>query len=167
MHDSSPQLLVYVTLQSKPPNLHSNIHFIQRFRSPDKLNGEAGYYFTNLQGAIEFVQSVDANKLSISQEEFDAELNKALESREGALGSAPEPEANLIDFGGASAPAPAPAPSAPADGGLSSLIDLPSVESSSRPGRNDGSAAAAVAPSDRESTWHLGGPFSPGVLGEL
>lgn len=138
-------LLVYVTLQSRPPNLHSNIHFIQRFRSPDKLNGEAGYYFTNLQGAIEFVQSVDANKLSISQEEFDAELNKALESREGALGSAPEPEANLIDFGGASSPVPAPAPSAPADGGLSSLIDLPSVDSPGRPGGDNPVAAAAVS----------------------
>eukprot|EP00040_Diaphanoeca_grandis_P034695 m.216372 g.216372 ORF g.216372 m.216372 type:complete len:475 (-) comp33207_c3_seq1:448-1872(-) len=71
-------MLVYITLMAKPPNLHSNIKFIERFRSQDKLSGEAGYYFTNLHGAMTFAQKMSADKLTITQEQFDAELNKAL-----------------------------------------------------------------------------------------
>lgn len=122
-------LLVYVVLQSKPPNLHSNVHFIQRFRSPDKLRGEAGYYFTNLQGAIEFVQCVDASKLSITQEEFDIELNKALASRDLEDSSLPPlgngDSAKQVTESSAVVANPAPsAPLPPAESATGNLIEL-------------------------------------------
>jgi Rab5 GDP/GTP exchange factor len=46
--DEFMPLLIYVTLKARPPNLHSNLLFIQRFRHPDRLGGETGYYFTML-----------------------------------------------------------------------------------------------------------------------
>ena len=43
-------ILVYVTLKARAPSLYSNLQFIERFRTPSKLCGEAGYYYTNMVG---------------------------------------------------------------------------------------------------------------------
>jgi hypothetical protein len=51
-------LLVYIILSAKPPNFFSNLQFVRRFRNPEKLTGEAGYYFTTLNGAVEFIQTM-------------------------------------------------------------------------------------------------------------
>ncbi|PHZ11698.1 uncharacterized protein RHIMIDRAFT_203695 [Rhizopus microsporus ATCC 52813] len=41
-------LLIYVVIRSNPPRLISNVQYISRFRHPDHLQAEAGYYLTNL-----------------------------------------------------------------------------------------------------------------------
>ena len=41
-------LLIYVVIQSNVRFLYSNIQYIQRFRNPEKLKGEAGYYLSSL-----------------------------------------------------------------------------------------------------------------------
>jgi hypothetical protein len=66
--------------------------YIYRFRNPEQLQAEAGYYLTNLvstkkkyklgslnyylhhqkMGAISFIETMEAKSLSISKEEFDA-----------------------------------------------------------------------------------------------
>jgi hypothetical protein len=49
---------------------HSS-RYINRFRNPDQLQSEGGYYLTNLMGAIAFIESLEAKSLSVTQEEFD------------------------------------------------------------------------------------------------
>jgi len=46
--DSFIPLLIYTVLKAKPDHLVSNVQYIQRFRSPEKLAGEAGYYMSSL-----------------------------------------------------------------------------------------------------------------------
>lgn len=41
-------LLILVVLRAQPASLVSNVQYILRFRSPDKLSGEAGYYMSSL-----------------------------------------------------------------------------------------------------------------------
>lgn len=48
--DKFVPLLIYVVLRANPENLVSNVQYILRFRNPDKLNGEAGYYLSSLVG---------------------------------------------------------------------------------------------------------------------
>ncbi|OMJ20110.1 Vacuolar protein sorting-associated protein 9a [Smittium culicis] len=76
--DSFLPLLIYVIIISNPPKLASNINYISRFRSPEKLQSEAGYYLTNVLGAIAFIESMDHTCLSISKEEFDRNIDLSI-----------------------------------------------------------------------------------------
>ena len=91
-------MLIYTILRGNPPNLLSNVLYIQRFRSPEKLLSEPGYYFTNLaraaaQGsiahsaqlsAIHFIQSMDAKALTIDPQHFEQCLTRAAEAHSQA-----------------------------------------------------------------------------------
>ncbi|KAK3809632.1 MAG: hypothetical protein JOS17DRAFT_765067 [Linnemannia elongata] len=76
--DTFLPILIYVVLQSNPPNLVSNVQYISRFRNPDKLQAEAGYYLASLDGAISFIENLEASSLSISPAEFDAQIGKTM-----------------------------------------------------------------------------------------
>lgn len=63
--------LVFVVVQANPPMLKADIKYITNFSNPRRLlSGEAGYYFTNLCCATEFVETVDGQRLNISEEDF-------------------------------------------------------------------------------------------------
>ena len=53
--------LIYTLIRSpaEQVNAVSNLNFIQRFRSSNKINGEAAYCLTNLEAAITFLETVD------------------------------------------------------------------------------------------------------------
>ena len=71
--------LIY-TLISSPtqehPNVISNLHFIQRFRSSNRINGEAAYCLTNLEAAITFLETVDL--ASLRSEEMPEKQRKSI-----------------------------------------------------------------------------------------
>ncbi|KAL2865509.1 guanine nucleotide exchange factor VPS9 [Aspergillus lucknowensis] len=76
--DSFVPLLIYVVLQANPEHLVSNIQYILRFRNQDKLGGEAGYYLSSLSGAIQFVETLDRTSLTVSDEEFERNVEAAV-----------------------------------------------------------------------------------------
>lgn len=77
--DAFIPFLIYVVLQANPEHLVSNLQYIQRFRNPDKLSGEGGYYLSSLGAAISFIESLDASSLShITQDEFEANVAQAI-----------------------------------------------------------------------------------------
>jgi len=46
--DAFIPVLILVVLRANPDHLLSNVEYIQRFRSPDKLQSESGYYLSSL-----------------------------------------------------------------------------------------------------------------------
>lgn len=71
-------LLILTLLKANVQNLCSHVSFIQNFRNPDKLSGEAGYYLSSLQGAINFLEALDRQSLTISDEEYEENVESAV-----------------------------------------------------------------------------------------
>ncbi|KAL6997390.1 hypothetical protein U1Q18_007517 [Sarracenia purpurea var. burkii] len=63
--------------EANPPQLHSNLKFIQLYRRQAKLISEAAYYFTNLVSAKSFIFDLDAKSLSIDENEFQENMQTA------------------------------------------------------------------------------------------
>ncbi|KAI1112819.1 hypothetical protein F5Y14DRAFT_420341 [Nemania sp. NC0429] len=76
--DSFMPLLIYVVLRANPEHLVSNVQYILRFRNQEKLGGEAGYYLSSLMGAVQFVENMDRTTLTISDEDFEKNVEAAV-----------------------------------------------------------------------------------------
>lgn len=63
--------------QANPPQLHSNLLYIQRFRHQTRLVSEAAYFFTNILSAESFIMNIDANSLSMDETEFESNMQSA------------------------------------------------------------------------------------------
>lgn len=83
-------VLIYVTIKANPPQLHSNLKFIQLYRRQEKLVSEVAYYFTNLVSAKSFIVDLDAKSLSMDAVEFQESMEAAREAHKAA-GVKPSP----------------------------------------------------------------------------
>lgn len=67
--DEIMPMLIYTLITMPPDHLSvtSDLHFIQRFRWEEKLEGEAAYCLTNLEAAITFLETVDLASLRANE----------------------------------------------------------------------------------------------------
>jgi hypothetical protein len=72
-------VLIYVTLKANPPQLHSNLLYIQRYRHESRLVSEAQYFFTNILSAESFIWNIDAESLSMDELDFQKKMDLARE----------------------------------------------------------------------------------------
>lgn len=73
--DAFIPLLILVIMRAKTENLISNLRYIERFRSEGWLNhGETSYYLSSLQGAISFIENITKDDLTVTDAEFDANM---------------------------------------------------------------------------------------------
>ena len=76
--DAFIPLLIYTVLRARPDHLVSNVQYIWRFRSQEKLGGEAGYYMSSLMGVVTFIENLDRTSLTISDEDFERNVEEAV-----------------------------------------------------------------------------------------
>ncbi|KAJ5273139.1 Vacuolar sorting protein 9 subgroup [Penicillium angulare] len=63
--------LIYTLITSPPDgiNVISNLLFIQRFRSANRIDGETAYCLTNLEAAISFLENVELSSLRADEQQ--------------------------------------------------------------------------------------------------
>lgn len=79
-------VLIFVTIKANPPQLHSNLLYIQRFRRQSRLVSEAAYFFTNMLSAESFISNIDAKSISMEETEFKRNMETARELLSGLSG---------------------------------------------------------------------------------
>ncbi|XP_055959981.1 vacuolar protein sorting-associated protein 9A-like isoform X2 [Mercurialis annua] len=62
---------------ANPPQLHSNLLYIQRYRRQSRLVSEAAYFFTNMLSAESFITNIDAKSISMDETEFEKNMEFA------------------------------------------------------------------------------------------
>ncbi|XP_022851243.1 vacuolar protein sorting-associated protein 9A-like isoform X2 [Olea europaea var. sylvestris] len=70
-------VLIYVTIKANPPQLHSNLLYIQRYRRQNRLVAESAYYFTNMLSVESFIMNITAQALSMDEREFKKNMESA------------------------------------------------------------------------------------------
>lgn len=73
--------IILTVLRAKPHRLLRNLQMIEAFAPQEYLRGEAGYAYTNLYGAVQFLQDLNMDQpdsLSISPEAFRKGLEESV-----------------------------------------------------------------------------------------
>ncbi|GAA5896992.1 hypothetical protein JCM8208_006133 [Rhodotorula glutinis] len=130
--DAFIPFLIYVVIRANPEHLVSNLQYIQRFRNPEKLSGEGGYYLSSLNAAISFIESLDASSLSnITQDEFESNVAVAVKQVASEEPPPPPPPRDAAPSSRPSTPSTAPRPPASASGPSADLIQPSEAASAS------------------------------------
>ena len=71
--DLLPALILAIK-EANPPHLLSTISFLETYLSPKKLFSESGYILTHFISAVQFLEKVNADALTISPLEFEESM---------------------------------------------------------------------------------------------
>eukprot|EP00939_MAST-03C_sp_MAST-3C-sp1_P001758 g1758.t1 len=67
-------LLVMVVLRARPRHFASELRFVELYRDPSKMRGEADYFYQSMIGACEFVRKLNISKMSIAPADYARKL---------------------------------------------------------------------------------------------
>lgn len=81
--------------QANPPQLHSNLQYIQRYRRQSRLVSEAAYFFTNIFSAESFIWNIDAQSLSMDEAEYQRNVDSARALLLGLSSYSESPESQI------------------------------------------------------------------------
>jgi len=70
-------VIIVAFVQANPPQLHSNLLYIQRYRRQSQLVSEVAYFFTNILSVESFIWNIDAYSLSMDEVDFQKKMEYA------------------------------------------------------------------------------------------
>ena len=80
--------IILTVLCAKPTRLLWNLHFVDVFCPQEYLRGEAGYAYTNLYGAVQFLHDLDMDQPNLSNidpQEFQKAVKERMEQTQGQI----------------------------------------------------------------------------------
>ena len=80
--DVLPSLILSV-IHAKPSRIITNLIFLEKFATDEQIRGEAGYAFTNLFSAVQFIKELD---LQVNDDDYDDESNNIQEGGRRKIG---------------------------------------------------------------------------------
>jgi hypothetical protein len=86
--------IILTVLKAKPAKMFRNLQFVDVFATQENLRGEAGYAYTNLYGAVQFLHDLDMDKpnFSITPEEFRKGVEECISKTQQRTAAAKEEE---------------------------------------------------------------------------
>lgn len=82
-------VLIYVVIKANPPQLNSNLLYINRYRHHSRLVSEAAYFYTNIVSAEHFIDNLEATSLSMDSSEFEKQMQSAIALLDANLSAQP------------------------------------------------------------------------------
>lgn len=70
-------LVVYAILKGNIKKLKSNLSFIQLFRHETRLDSKEEYYYTTISSAVDFIENLTYDKISLKESDFESLCNKS------------------------------------------------------------------------------------------
>ena len=75
--DELTPIFQYIIIKSQPKRMISNINYIKCFLDEEDLTGEEGFFLTQMESAVCFINGVTYEKLKITETEFESNVKKS------------------------------------------------------------------------------------------
>ena len=67
----------YILIKAQPKRMKTNINFINCFLSEELLNGQYGYFISQIESSFSFIMNINYNQLNMKKDEFDTNYENA------------------------------------------------------------------------------------------
>ena len=75
--DEMMPIFQYILIKAKPKRMRTNINYINCFINEDQLNGQFGYFISQLESSFSFIMNINHIILKMSKEEFEHNYENA------------------------------------------------------------------------------------------
>jgi len=75
--DEMVPIFQYILIRAQPKRIRTNINYINCFLSEEHMDGQFGYYVSQIESSFKFIMNINYNDLNMSKEEFDANYQNA------------------------------------------------------------------------------------------
>ena len=75
--DEMMPIFQYILIKAKPKRMRTNINYINCFINEDQLNGQFGYFISQIESSYSFIMNINHIVLKMSKEEFEHNYENA------------------------------------------------------------------------------------------
>ena len=75
--DEMVPIFQYILIKAQPKRMRTNINYINCFLSEELLNGQFGYFVSQIESSFSFIMNINNNFLNMSKEEFENNYENA------------------------------------------------------------------------------------------
>lgn len=74
--DDSLPIIIYIVIKAQPKWMYSNLNYINKFRDQSKMLAQSGFCFSQIQSAIQFIESAGPTSFSLAPELYERYMSE-------------------------------------------------------------------------------------------